>query len=744
MENLKQIVRRGNVVRDLAWLQKGMQFVPVYVANGAVGGCLDEWGFHHRCNYDMDCGRTHLTHVDHYSRWGKRKGHILRSFGHLVATDMQSRPLGLGLVEAWEQQFDLWTASCSSAWAEGGSKWQTHVFAGWAQPQLWCWSLKQDLARGEDALRLRWQFDVRQAENNARSESKLMHELSVQIEPAGENLWKITARTNCHQTQMLLFVQGGSVGVDGSELIVDSAPEGAEMRALFLDSHLPESIAKDPRGFLSRDDHRQSHEQAVREHWENSGMLDLPAGPEASWWPRLAYYLPASLSPNPSHVQIATGLNANNWAYGFPQDQWYVMMALPRLGLHELTAAQLPFYSDDLDAYRRYAKRLAKREGVFFPWEPPFEKLDEFEVEDAPGVNAYQFHSAAYPAAMAWESFLVHRDEGFLANHAEMIEGVAQFLASNCEPGDNGYIFRNDDVPLRSQDEGTAHGAQTVQPICAVWSSMYCFKAFLEMREILGAGDEKLAGKVSEILDTGFDFQPLLREDGLLRTSGTEERPLGLQKHPPQLNPLTYVPQADWMDYEPVLASWKRRYELCKATREPKSLGWTFGQFLLASVRLGDGQAAQKDLSLVQPARFADPDWIQFFETSDRNGWTHKWGAYYFTVMGLYVMAMLDTVIQDYRGGVRIAPAILPRWQGKPVGFSNLHLRGGLVASGRIEGSDLRCQLQARRDIRTRLEVCLPGSYRLIVDGQETAFAGQEAVELSLSASRTATIRTDD
>jgi hypothetical protein len=188
------------------------------------------------------------------------------------------------------------------------------------------------------------------------------------------------------------------------------------------------------------------------------------------------------------------------------------------------------------------------------------------------------------------------------------------------------------------------------------------------------------------------------------------------------------------MEFEPVRASWRRRYELCKHTREPKSLGWTFGQFLLASVRMGDGPAAQRDLSLVQPARFADPDWIQFFETSDRNGWTHKWGAYYFTVMGLYVMAMLDAVIADYRDGIELLPALLDRWASGPVAFDRLHLRGGLVASGRLEGESLQCKLVARRDVDTRLRVCRPGAYRMTIDGKQRDLPGGQWTELNLSA----------
>ncbi|MFW5830523.1 MAG: hypothetical protein ACOCXA_09720, partial [Planctomycetota bacterium] len=386
-------VRRGNVHRDLVWFQQGLSFVPVYVANGALGGCVDAFGLHSRANFDMDEGRTHVAHVDHYSRrLDGNGGHILRSLFHLTATGVRGEEPGWGLLDAWQQELDLWTASCSTTWREG-SAFATRVFASWATPQLWCWELDQELADPADALHLRLECDVRAAENNARKPGKRIDDLSVTISQEAEDCWRIVSETDCRSSTLLVQVQGATVQAEDAALLIE--PDAAcRLRVLVLDRHLDAAIAADPRAFLGRDDHRQRHEAAVAAHWRACGLLELPADtPEASWWPRYAYYLPASLSPDPSHIQVAHGLNANNWGHGFPQDHWYGMMALPRLGLHERTAAQLPYYNDDLPAYERYTQRLCRRPGVFFPWEAPFEDLDEFELDGPTNDNSYQFHN---------------------------------------------------------------------------------------------------------------------------------------------------------------------------------------------------------------------------------------------------------------------------------------------------------------------------------------------------------------
>lgn len=745
VRNLQQCVQRGNVVRDQEWLQQGLAFVPCYVANGAFGGSVDEFGFHSRPNHDIDHGRTHLAHVEHFGKRHDNGGHVLRGLAHLTARNAQGEAPGLGLLDHWRQELDLWTATCTTEWTRGSS-YRTEVFASWATPQLWCFRLDQTLVREDDALCLALNFDVRNAENSGKraddDDAKHMRKLELSIEPCGDSLWRVRSVTDCCTTEVLLNIDAAKVTPDDGCLRIQTAAGKTEIRVLVLEKSLAEDIRQHPENFLRRTDHRDVHTAAVQHFWETSGMLDLPAEtPEASWWPRYVYYLPASLSPTPSHIQVTTGLNANIWGHGFPQDQWYVMMPLPRLGLHDLTAAQLPYYNDNLDAWKRYTKRLCKRDGAFFAWEAPFENIDEFERDGPTNVNAYQFHNAGYVLAMIWESYLVHRDDEFLRRHAELIENVARFFVANTDlPETAQAVLRNDDIPLRSQDEMTAHGAETVQPLCSVWSSLYTFDAYLRMCEVLGKCDPECKQRVEAIVQRGYDFSNLVREDGTLRTSATDPRPLGQQKHPPQLNPLTYVPMAEWMTFAPVRTSWEHRHDLCRDSRRPKSFGWTFGQYTLASARMHDGAAVQDDLSLVKPARFCDPDWIQFYESSCIHGWSHK-KSYYFTVMGLYVMAMADTVIQDYRDGIDVLPALLPRWEGKPVGFTNMHLRGGLVADGRYEDGKLSMTLRAERNSETTIRVHPQGNYELILNGESKSFAAGEAVPLQLQTGRTVEIR---
>jgi len=109
--------------------------------------------------------------------------------------------------------------------------------------------------------------------------------------------------------------------------------------------------------------------------------------------------------------------------------------------------------------------------------------------------------------------------------------------------------------------------------------------------------------------------------------------------------------------------------------------------------------------------------------------------------MGLYVMAMLDTVIQDYRDGIDILPALLPRWRGKPIAFRNLHLRDGLVASGRWHDGALELELRATMDVKTAVRIHPAGRYLVRQAAGEHAVAGGEQFALDLAAGDVATVR---
>ena len=61
---------------------------------------------------------------------------------------------------------------------------------------------------------------------------------------------------------------------------------------------------------------------------------------------------------------VPTGLNGNIWKHGFPQDMYYVTENLARLGHVERAEAQMPNWLDNLDAVKRYTRRIADREGA--------------------------------------------------------------------------------------------------------------------------------------------------------------------------------------------------------------------------------------------------------------------------------------------------------------------------------------------------------------------------------------------
>ncbi len=734
--DLASAVATGDIVYDNAFLQSGAIFIPLYVANGYIGGSFDEFGFHSRSNFDTDNGRTHLACVNHYSkRLDNNGGHILRSLFHATARYADDEPLGLAFAQHYKQRLDLWQGQLQTQWTERESHFHTTAFASFACPQLWQWQGSAELAEQSHALKIDIALDVRSAENNARRPSSKMEVLETTITGLEDNCLCVTSKTDCQTTTWYLYTEGFERKTDRDAIQLIQNDRHALMRVLIIDEHLDEQIAANPAQYVAQCDAHNDHLEAMQEFWSTTGNILLPeGGPEAGLWWRLKYFTAAGLSPVPSHIQVTTGLNANIWAHGFPQDQWYAMMPLPRLGMFDRSAAQMPYYND-VDGLRTYTRRLAKREGIFIPWEAPFENLADFEKEQITNLNTYQFHNSAYVVAMLWESYLVHGDVSRIEPYFDLIEGIAEFYINNSTiEGDKPAIFENNDIDLRSQDEHTVAGAVTINPICSVWSSTYALGVYIELCELLDKSDATFKKIAQALLDRGYDMDSLLREDGTLKTSASDPRPSGQQKHPPQLNPITYVPMAKWMDWEPVQTSWRERYGLCENTHAPISYGWTFGQYTLASARMGDGQAVQDDLSLVQPARFADPHWIQFYESSCRNGWSHK-KPYYFTVMGLYLAALNDCVVQDCRGFIDIFPALLPRWNDKDIYFENMHMCDGLIISGKLINEDCKISIICRHHQNIKLRIGQAGTYVAVLGPNEKVeFAGGEIIELESQA----------
>lgn len=692
------VIRRGNFSYDRTFLQTGAPHVPIYVANGVMGGAFDEFGFQSRPQYHVDHGRTHLGYVNHYAKDPRNGGHDLASLCFFSGTHGDGGRPGLAGLSHYRQEFNLPTAVFRTEWAGPRGAFDVSAFASFADQGLFVWELGQQPSSNRNRLEIVLDFRTGAADAHGGSSERnpALSLRDVGAECAGPGAWKITSATNCRSTETWCVVLGAEA--EFFEGALSLRPEtGRCVVLLYVVGR--EEKTEDVLGWLVSHDHAEAHREAARAFWEQGALVDIPDETAAKIWLRGRYFLRASLPSFPTHVHEPTGLNANIWGHGFPQDVFYIVENLPRLGLHELAHAQFPIWLEMLPGVLRYTKRLTGCEGAFFPWTPPFEDLDGFEVDSPTNADSYEFHNSAYVAAIIWHAWLVNGDKGFLRRHRGILREVARFYDALCVEGPSGRM-RVAHPLIRSQDEHMAPGEFAESPLCAMISARAALRYYVECCEVIGVDDAGLHARCRAILRRDFDFAALRRSDGTLKTTLNDARPPGRQKHPLQLNPIALLPQPDLLELEPAFVqAWRDRLRLTADAEEPRSHGWTFALFALASARMGDGEALQADLDLVQPARYADGQWFQFYESSCRLGWQHK-KPYYFPTSGLYLQALTEAVAQDWRGRIDFFSALPPSWRDGRLSFRGLQMRGGIIATGWCEPDGFRIKLAASRDFR--------------------------------------------
>jgi len=736
---VSKAVRRANVVYDLAEFQTGHEYIPPYLANGWVGGSFDEFGFPSKPNFDYDHGRRHIGYVNHYYRIANG-GHNQAALLAMAPARSDGRGLWIGDLTRYRQVLDLYSMTLTTEWAVGEATYRTSSLASMAIPELFEMGFSCTLPAAGDALVIRLRFDLLQAENTAcRWKLGLMDSLRVEIEEAVP-AWRVRSITNCLTTEFLVAGINLDIRREGSELIFTVPAGKSALRLLILDRELGDQRNAAVKALTKPSPHfRSEHLAAAAAFWDRSGLF-LPPGPAAKVWTRSAYYLASAVAPLPTHIMEPTGLNNNIWKHGFPQDMYYVTENLARLGHVERAVAQLPYWLDNLEAVKRYTRRIADREGAFYPWIPPFQHWDDFEKDGPTNPDTYEFHNSAYVAAMVWNCFKITGDKAFLTHHFPILEEVARFYLSLTvlKPGSKAQIRH---PHLRSQDESSSETGEKSNAICCFWSALYTLRAYQAACLALGPQGE-LQSRVTEVLAAGYDFASLERPNGTLRAYAEDQRPLGQQKHHIVLNAICFLPLPDFMEgYAPVRTSWERRYDLTHTALLPISHGWTFGEFILASARMRSGKEVARDLSMVQPARYADPYWIQFYESSMREPW-HMKKAYYFTTSGLYLQALTDCVVQYCRGTVDLFAAILPEWEQKDFFFHGLRTDGGLKVSGRWQAGAFRVTIEPSRDVEMPVRVSrdVQGIRASEAGGKSWIFDGQIDCPVSFHAGRAVTL----
>ena len=412
--------------------------------------------------------------------------------------------------------------------------------------------------------------------------------------------------------------------------------------------------------------------QAWRRRW-GSAWAHVPVPEYQALWARSLYYVLASYAPDVRSPAPPNGWSGNGWPFHFPQDVSYIHPALLRLGHFDVARAWVDFYRGALDTMADYTRRVYGAEGTMWAWEFPIGPDSRLLADGHPNWCQFEIHNAAYPARMAREASLYLRDPAWTREVAwPVVRETARFYSAVLAPEEDG-TWGIAVEPSFGQDEMGGHNARNY--LCALFSAQYALATALAMADELEQDDPQF-DRWRAILRDGLAFARLHDpETDLLVTceglSGLEQ--LGREKHPVQLNPLTFLPLGKPFDH--VVRAYQRRDELCAGVRERHYHGWTLAAFWLAASHMGDAEGLAAELAQALPGRYVDPGWLQIYETSGSTGM-----PYYVTSHGLYLQALTDALVTDYWRWPQVGAACPDSW--REARFAGLHVADGRVLSG--------------------------------------------------------------
>lgn len=437
-------------------------------------------------------------------------------------------------------------------------------------------------------------------------------------------------------------------------------------------------------------DRQQSMSRSVsrwHELWEQGGWIDFPDEHAQQVWVRsMAYLLSSYDDTSLGMIQPTNGLSGNPFPFHFVQDLEYIAPALMMLGRNDIVMAWVEKFAREISDMKRYAKHLwPKSEGIYPPWELPFGSIEGYHQPNVPVAFCYEPHNVGYLVRLAKEAADFAGDEAWTRRFvAPLIRECAAFYQSACKKGAD-QQWHMAWYPVVGQDE--AGGRNKTDYLCSFYSAKYTFQTAVEM----GLDTD---GSIRRILDDGLAFQSLYSPRGTYHTAHGAEDDFGRQKHPVQLDGLSYFP----IEPQPLMAerrAYEVRHDITDKARDPHFFGWTLGQFLLSGSNMKDTQGWLYDWATMVPSRYTDPDWVQIRETSGNTG-----ASFYVTTHGMILQSLLRNYVNDYWGVLDVAGC--PVFVGD-VEFGNIATRLGVTVSGKVAMGQIQLRLKAQRDTRLRV-----------------------------------------
>ena len=310
----------------------------------------------------------------------------------------------------------------------------------------------------------------------------------------------------------------------------------------------------------------------------------------------------------------------------------------------------------------------------------PYGSAHGYHEPEVPNKYYYPVYNSALMVRMADQTGVMVNDPEWSKTYAEpLIEEAAKFYLHNLKKGSDGFWHLHL-IPSISLDE--SGDVNKPDYFSGLISAQYALQKAIEY----GLDTDQ---RMQEVLKDGLALSQLVAENGVYQNHiGHNLKDFGKQKHPDQLFPLAHTPLGPDPD-EPTRKAHQLRYEIAAGANESRFIGHTLGEFILSSARMHDVEAWRKDWSMILPKRYADPDLIQFYESTGNNL------VYYITTHGLFAQALLETTVSTWWNQLDLASCI--PWKGT-VRFGNIRTLLGVTVSGMVKNGTGKATLRAWKD----------------------------------------------
>ncbi len=664
-------VQSGNIVTESC--EKGRP--GRYLGNGRFGSVLSVFGLNEQperqAQYPNE-GRSHFLYMDH---WGRFR-FVSEAMGHETTADYILPLVRLFWerepedVTAYRQVQDIYDGTLTTAFTHpGGEKIRVTSWFDMAEPDLAVFCI--EVSEGTFPIRLAAVTDF--VPYPFLYKKKTEQSVSVRQTEIGWEM-TVTCPDSINSRMSTVFLKtNAAVEMCGDGLRILA---GTGRTEIYLSCGGPVRCI---------DAYASGERSASVWHtlWGTSGKISFPDRHIQITYVRSLAYLLSSYINMGSAFQPVSGLTGNMFPFHFVQDMAYIAPALMMTGHIDIVRRWVEKFAGELEAMRGYAKRLwSKAQGIYPPWELPYGAIEGYHAPGVPVVYCYEPHNTGYLCRMAAEAALYIDDSEWTARYAApIIRECAAFYRSFASKGPDGrWHFKWE--PCVGQDE--AGGRNQSDYLCSLYSAKYCFTmAFLF--------DVDESETYSALIRDGLAFQDLVTGRGIFRTCRGDADDFGRQKHPVQLDGVTYLP-AEAEPHEVERSAYNLRHDLTVGASKHFYEGWTLGQFLLAGSNLGDAEGWRHDWEEMRVSDYTDPDWVQIYETS---GQPEK--SFYMATHGMILQSLLRNFVNDYWDRLDLA--------GCPVftdgvEFENIRTHLGVTVSGEVRDGECAYTLYAWKNCR--------------------------------------------